>query len=288
MLKMDASRQTGITLLELLIALAVGLIFLAGILTLVLRVTVAGGESIQATRLNQQLRGTMDLVTKELQRSGYVNWRGSNAWEWDDDGPVTNPYDADDDGVTPTYNILDFYEAAIPRINEFGRIELYSFATPGDASSGTSACTSDCDCILYAYDIDGDGGLNTGQFELFGFRWNDGALETRTAGDVHGCDSGIWQDINDANVEVTSLGFTLEYVDEANSGDATVYPIQGDTSQGLSTACTPGNGSLLSDKCLWRRKVTVSMAGRLLSDDSVTMALESAVKLKNDYFQTAP
>src|SRR5690606_19939477 len=151
--------QRGINLVELMVAIAISLILLAGIITVMVRITTAGGESVQATRLNQQLRGTLDLMTKDLQRAGYVNWSGAGAWVWDEDGPVTNPYTDDDDGGTPVYNILDFYEAAVPRINEFGQVRLFSFATPGDASTAASACTTDCECILYSYDIDGNGAL---------------------------------------------------------------------------------------------------------------------------------
>jgi len=252
------------------------------------RITTAGGESVQATRLNQQLRGTLDLMTKDLQRAGYVNWSGAGAWVWDEDGPVTNPYTDDDDGGTPVYNILDFYEAAVPRINEFGQVRLFSFATPGDASTAASACTTDCECILYSYDIDGNGALSTGDFELFGFRLNDGAVEMRTAGNDHTCSTGTWQDVTDDNLEITSLGFTLLYVNDPATGDATVYPIQSGASLGPNVACVPGAGALLDDKCLWRRKVAISISAQLAADNAVQLALNTDVKVKNDYFQSAP
>lgn len=280
-------RQLGINLIELMIGIAISLVILTGVLSMMLHISTSGGEVVQSARLNQQLRGALDFMSKDLQRAGYVNWSGDNAWVWDNSGPTGNPYTADDEAGTPVYNILDFYEAAIPRINEFGRVRLFSFATAGDATSGAAACSTNCDCILYSYDIDGDGSLNSGDFELFGFRWNDGAVEMRTAGNVHECTSGTWQDVTDSTVTVTAATFALQYVN-STAGDATVYPIVGGLDTGLNTACTPGAGAIPDDKCLWRRKVDMSLTGQLASDAGVSMQINTSVKIKNDYFQTAP
>jgi type II secretory pathway pseudopilin PulG len=280
--------QRGINLVELMVGIAISLVLLTGVLSVMLRISTSGGEVVASTRLNQQLRGALNLMTRELQRAGYVNWSGANAWTWDDAGPAANPYTADDDAGTAVYNILDFYEAAVPRINDFGQVRLFSFPTPGVAAGGTSACTTNCDCVLYSYDIDGDGGRNTGDFELFGFRWNDGAVEMRTGGDTHSCDSGTWQDITDATINVTNASFSLQYVDNVANGDATVYPIVGGGATGPNTACTPGAGGIPDDKCLWRRKVEISLAGQLASDAAVTMQINTSVKIRNDYLQTAP
>ncbi len=283
-----AARQRGINLVELLVGIAVSLVLLSGVLSVFLHITTSGGEVVQSTRLNQQMRSAMDLMSRELHRAGYVNWAGVNAWEWDGSGPVTNPYDADDEDDGPVYNILDFYEAAIPRINEFGQIRLFSFSTPGDAASTVAPCTANCHCVLYSYDIDRDGGLNTGAFELFGFRWNNGALQMRTAGETHECNSGTWQDITDSTITVTQANFGLQYVNNPGAGDATVYAIIGGESTGPNTACAPGAGGVDDDKCLWRRKVDISLQAELAADSEVTIQLNSSVKVKNDFLQSAP
>lgn len=280
--------QWGVSLVELMVGITVSLILLTSVLTVILRVTVTGSESVAATRLNQQLRGGLDLMARDIQRAGYINWSGRHAWEWGTDGPVSNPYVEDNDGITPVYNILDFYQAAVPRINEFGWVQLFAFATPGNASGAVSPCTSDCHCILYSYDIDGDGGLSSDRFEKFGFRWNDGAVEMRTAGNSHTCNSGTWQDITDNTVTITRMGFSLVYVSDESAGDSTVYPFVNINPGAPKTSCTPGAGAINDDKCLWRRKIEITLEGILSGDDAVTMSLRTDVKIRNDYLQTKP
>ena len=279
-----SEKQHGTSLVELMVGIAMSLILLAGVIGVVVRVSVAGSESVQATRLNQQLRGALGLMTKELQRAGYANWRGSHAWEMDANG---NSSDSNGDGRT---DIGDFYQSAIPSINEFGRVELFAFTSPGVAGTGTpSACSSNCDCILYSYDIDGDGKKNADSFELFGFRWNQGAVEMRTSGSGHGCNSGSWSHVTDANVTITRLTFELVYHDAAGTGkDATVYPIVDGQWTGLANVCVPGAGAVADDKCLWRRKVAITLEGQLADDPGVKVGLNGDVKIKNDYFNTAP
>lgn len=62
-------RQLGVSLIELMVGIAIALILLTGVLAVMLRISTSGGESVLATRLNQQLRGTLDIVTKDLQRA---------------------------------------------------------------------------------------------------------------------------------------------------------------------------------------------------------------------------
>lgn len=272
--------QWGTSLVELMVGIAIALILLTGILTVMLRVSTEGGASVKATRLNQQLRGTMDLMTKELQRSGYVDWFDS--YDANGDGALDNNDDVNSDGVL---NILDFYESSVPAINTFGQVTL------GGTCSGTT-----CSCILYSYDLDEDGVQNVDQFELFGLRLNDGAVEMRTAGSDHACDTGTWADITDSSIVVTDLTFALTYVDPGSSiGDSTVYSISGTESFSATpgTTCTPsvsgtypGDDGTSDTICVWRRMVTITLSAELADDPGVTATLSTDVKLKNDYLDT--
>src|SRR5690606_6349721 len=122
--------QRGINLVELMVGIAISLILLAGIITVMVRISTAGGESVQATRLNQQLRGSLDLVTKELQRAGYTNWFAT--WDGCGGGAVDGVLsDANGDGAV---DIRDYYQCAAPVVNRFGSVTLWGFPTRGSAS----------------------------------------------------------------------------------------------------------------------------------------------------------
>lgn len=60
----------GFTLVELMVAMVLGLIVIGAVLTLVLSMLRSNNETIQATRLTQELRATAAVITSELQRAG--------------------------------------------------------------------------------------------------------------------------------------------------------------------------------------------------------------------------
>jgi prepilin-type N-terminal cleavage/methylation domain-containing protein len=66
-----AQRQPGFTLVEMMVALAAGLIVSAAVVAFLLSSMRSNGEYVQSTRLTQELRNTLDLVTRDLSRAGY-------------------------------------------------------------------------------------------------------------------------------------------------------------------------------------------------------------------------
>jgi type II secretory pathway pseudopilin PulG len=70
---MPASKQRnlGFSLVELMVALVAGLLVTTAVVAFALSSMKSNGEYVQSTRLTQELRGTMDLVTRELRRAGY-------------------------------------------------------------------------------------------------------------------------------------------------------------------------------------------------------------------------
>jgi len=73
MLRPTAKRkqQCGLTLVEMLIALVLGLFVTAVIITVFSTNVRSSNENIRMIRLNQELRATMSLMTDELKRAGY-------------------------------------------------------------------------------------------------------------------------------------------------------------------------------------------------------------------------
>lgn len=63
--------QQGFSLVELMIALIAGLIVSGAVLSFFLSSMKSNGEYVQSTRLTQELRNTLDLMTRDLQRAGY-------------------------------------------------------------------------------------------------------------------------------------------------------------------------------------------------------------------------
>jgi Tfp pilus assembly protein PilW len=61
----------GFSLVELMVGLAAGLIVTTALVAFAFSSMKSNGEYVQSTRLTQELRNTMDLVSRELRRAGY-------------------------------------------------------------------------------------------------------------------------------------------------------------------------------------------------------------------------
>lgn len=65
------SRSGGFSLVELMIALVAGLIVSSAVVTFLMSSFKSNAEYVQSTRLTQELRNTLDLAVRDLQRAGY-------------------------------------------------------------------------------------------------------------------------------------------------------------------------------------------------------------------------
>lgn len=64
-------RQRGLTLIELMIALVVGLIVIGAVITFTVSTIRAYGQNIASTKLTQELRTSMNVMVRELRRAGF-------------------------------------------------------------------------------------------------------------------------------------------------------------------------------------------------------------------------
>ncbi|MFC0678905.1 PilW family protein [Lysobacter korlensis] len=65
-------RNAGFTLIEMMVAMAIGLIVIGAVTGLVLSIIRSNNETIQATRLTQELRATAAVIMGDIKRAGGV------------------------------------------------------------------------------------------------------------------------------------------------------------------------------------------------------------------------
>jgi len=181
MLMPAAPCERGFSLTELMVGSAVGLLVIAGALQLYLVNLGATADNLRLSRLNQELRATLELLRNDLRRTGY--W----AIEPGTGDPTDNPFHAD--GVDL-------------RVGQAG----------GEAADS---------CVLYSYDLNGDRLVGVGpsgtagaqtsnaNLEQFGFRLRNGQVQMRNGGSAFDCASGSWQAVTDMDTEVTAFGFAM-------------------------------------------------------------------------------
>lgn len=69
-LKTTRLDQHGFTLVELLVAMVIGLFILSAVLSMFVSMLKSDSDNIKAIQLNQELRGAMSLITRDIRRAG--------------------------------------------------------------------------------------------------------------------------------------------------------------------------------------------------------------------------
>lgn len=83
-------RAAGFSLVELMVAMVIGLVVIGAVIALVLSMIRANNQTIGATRLTQELRATAALIANDLRRAGGVLDPLTVATA--DDGDPLNPF----------------------------------------------------------------------------------------------------------------------------------------------------------------------------------------------------
>jgi len=255
-------KHSGFTLIEIMIALLVGLMILSATIAIYIATVKGSADTIRSARLNHDLDSAMSLMSNDIRRAGFWGGAvgGSDATE--------NVYTVVSSGTTTTnfaptdVSVMDF--------------------TDGGGTDHTDGC------ILYSYDADGDGHYDddaSGDFssgddtnEFYGFRFNVdadtgfGTIQIRKTGETTAdCTDGDWEALNVTDggeaVEITALTFSLAAAKCLNVSAAVPC---------TTTAPVTGNKVTIS------REVTVTLSARALSDNAVTKTLTSNVKIRND------
>jgi prepilin peptidase dependent protein B len=137
-------------MVELMVGIAISLIVVGGGLSLLANFTGENRRLLLETRLNQDLRAAMDLVTRDLRRAGH--WQGSTAGIWTNGGPNVPPQNA--------YRY--FYDSAC-------NASALGASAPIPPAAASHVC--------YAIAGDADNSINeASRAELYGFHLTNGVL----------------------------------------------------------------------------------------------------------------
>lgn len=166
-------RNRGFTLIELMVALVLGLVVVGGVMGVFMSTYQANAQNIKAVRLNEELRAVMSLITRDLRRAGMRDL----AWQPSLLG-TANPF------ANNTNWVVSRYDAAVP------------------VSS----------CAMFAYDGDGDDAVDNVDRRGFRLR-RDGSQQWVEMRDLDStgttCSGGDWDKLTDEKVmNVLSLNFT--------------------------------------------------------------------------------
>jgi len=188
------SKQSGVTLIELMIGMLLGLIVTGIAISMYISTLGITRQTNNTVRLGHELRASLDLITKDIRRAGY--WNGSNI------------------ASSPHASVID------------QDLPLMVFT----ASAPTAAVT-DGDCVVLSYDFNRDG--LTAVREILAYRLASSAIQSlyvASSSASSGVDctiTGDWNDVTDPSfVEITTLNFSLIPSGVASFAAASVRAIE--------------------------------------------------------------
>lgn len=264
-----SGREHGFTITELMITIALSLSVIGSVLVGYMATYTSSMNTLAASRMNQDLNAVMGLIITELRRAGYS---GDAASATD---PTTNVFNQ------PGSTALEVHD------NMAADNVLVSDLSNGWTNASSPAAT-DGSCIVYAYDLDEDGVVDTD--ELGGFRLNSGAVEFRRLGNVanpNTCSStsNTWEALTDSDfITITALTFNLDNSQCLNTREPNGVENGGDggvIDDAPEFDCYDV-APLTSDITVETRQIDITITGNLTDDSFVTVSLNQDVRIRNE------
>lgn len=243
-------KQAGFTLIEIMIALVIGLIVVAATVNIYVATAKSSTDTIRAARLNHDLEAVMTMMINDIRRSGY--WGGALMEVDSRDNPFT----------AATTNIQ------IPSTSCI----LYTYDANGDGAQTPADLTDDVDSNEY-----------------YGFKLNGSQVEMRKTGTTTSsadCSDGTWEKFTESSqLTITTLQFSFANI-ATPALPATSRCLNVTTNTVTDAAACAG--AVTGNNLVQKRVVNIVLEGRLSSDASVTKKLNGTVEIRNNRLLVAP
>jgi prepilin-type N-terminal cleavage/methylation domain-containing protein len=246
-----AGAMRGFSLIELMIAMVVGLVVSGAVLAFTLASMKSNSDYVLSTRLTQELRNSMDLITRDLRRAGY-------------------------DETSLQY-------VATGNATPFSRMKLCNDSgacNSASATLGTVLATAPITCAIYGYDRSGAaaGVVDLGNGEVRGMRLKQRTYNGRTVGVIeYAVSAGTLPACGDASPDYTTYppactGAWCALSDPAKLDITALEFVDNGTVVGTS----PTQVQI--------RDLTIKMTGRLAGSTEFTRQITSDVRIRSDCF----
>ncbi|WP_262966745.1 prepilin-type N-terminal cleavage/methylation domain-containing protein [Methylobacter psychrophilus] len=230
-------KQDGYSLIEIMIALLLGLIILAATLTIYITTIRGSSDLVKSARLNHDLDSSLALMINDIRRAGY--WGGAIV-------------------------------GSDSRANPF-------------TQAATDLQFPLTDCVLYTYDADADGTVDTDEY--YGFRLSGGNIQMRSSN--IDCAANGWNTLNISEgteqIEVTLLTFTKAF--KCLRKRIAVADLSYDST--CNVVATDSN-LVTNDRAIETRTLFINLEGRVKIDPVVIRKAVDQVKIRNDRIFTQP
>ncbi|WP_027159915.1 PilW family protein [Methylobacter luteus] len=258
-------QQTGLSLIELMIGLLVGLVIIAGGLSVFVTSVRGQADNIKLSRLNQDMRAMMDIMVRDIRRAGFVTSDpAANLISLQDNpffGATTELAIYDSTCIVYAYNrdndspptVADNERLGF-RLNDGGELEM--------RSSGTT--NENCGNGVWESITESEVEIDELVFELASTTLNVSSMTTDTDGD--GCYDGDDEDPATASPSCKTGTYGNNLCE---------------TGEACNTCTRDGSPD---PACLDVRNVAISLTGRLRDDNTITQTITEQVRVRNDKY----
>jgi type IV pilus assembly protein PilW len=247
------NHQKGVSIIELMIGIVVGMLIIAGVTAAYIATMRGSNDTLRSAKLNQALRASMDVMVNDIRRAGY----------WGTAVAGTNPFTVRGGGSQTDIAILNGGSCIL-------------FAYDATHQTGNTAGTVESADFFGFRETSDEVVMRQGN--------SDGNFTSSCAG------TSGWQGFTDSDdVIIDTLTFSFNGSQCLNENTGATWTSTSDTTPACdNTAATgyaaPASGSRLVEI----RQVTITLAGHLTADPAFTISLSQPVRVRNDRIITVP
>jgi type IV pilus assembly protein PilW len=257
--------QAGVTLIELMISILLGLLLLSAATAMTVKTMVMNGDTLKSVKLNQDLDAVIQVMVNDIRRAGYTG----GLFDFTDGEDLNIPssscilyaYDASDDGV------LDDNEKYGFRLVN-GRILMRTTCAAG------ASCATTCTAGTWLALTDpGKINISALTFDTL----NSKCLSITDNDNVAtGNENNYW--------ETTTDGVTRFPCVTPTSSDVTTYVLDANDDYVSGTFVAPQSG----DRLIEARQVNVQITGNLVNDTAMAKNQVVAINVRNNHIRVIP
>lgn len=262
---MNTPRQSGMSLTEMLISLAISMVVIGGVVSIYTSTIGSSSATLKASKLNQELTAVLSVMVNDIRRAGYS---AQNIYTTPQDNYFSKADDTD-------LEIFDEYISG-------GDCIVYAY------DRNKNGTVQDTDISGFRL-VAGNGGNRVIQMRLQG----------NTAGfpnDQNHCEDayGTWQPVTDDTIiNITSLSFSdagseclntsePDGLDEVDAADADTVVDNEEEYDCITVAADSGEVTVET------RQITITIEGKLATDPSVQALVTQTVRVRNDKVTLVP
>jgi len=243
-------KQTGLTLIEIMIALLLSLIVIGGAISIYISTIKGSTDTMRSNRLNYDLDSTMQLVINDIRRAGY--WGGAIAGA----NSQNNPF------------MLAATNVQIPSSNCI----VYTYDADADSNVGANE--------YYGFRLTNNGVIEIKLTGTTTANCTEGTWEPITISEGGDQIEITRLEFSFDPITLPPLIGSSKCLNTAILIDNTATP-----PNPLESLCT---GIPTGNRAIETRQVNIALEAEMVNDDTVTKSISNSVRIRNDRIFTAP